>query len=169
MPVVRPAARVLVLVLLFVAAAGEAAPQSVPDTKIEKARTVFLLASGNALRQGIHQHCLILLASRFAGPSSSVQSEEIQSILKDELDRALDQSLPVLADQVAVVYAEVFTEGELDAVLTNTTGPPAQSFQAKIPTIADELTNLIAAWSQPLVLGIAEATEERLREKGLVH
>jgi len=148
------------------------AAQLPPETKVEKAREVFMVTNGEAIRRGMYQQSVILVTMQYAQVQSPVPSEEfsaqILQILREELDRAVDQNLPMLADQVAVIFAETFTEEELDTALNNSNGPAVESMHAKIPTIAEETIKLIRAWNEPVILGVVEAVDQRLREKGLV-
>ena len=165
----RRFAGILALVLGLVVAAGGAAAQSAPAAKIDQARELFLVIWGDTLRQALHQQSLVLVTMQFAQVQPPIPSADVLQVLGEELDGAIDQNLPVLADQVAVTYAEAFTAEEMDAILNSAKGPASESFMAKMPAVADKTKDLIRAWQISVLSGLIEPIYERLREKGHLH
>lgn len=149
-------------------APGMVAAQTAPTAKIEKVRELFLASQTETLKRGLHSWATIVVTMGFAGADPPPPGEEVFRILGEELDRALARELPTLADQVAAVYADAFTEAEIDAILGSHESPAGQSMSAKMPAVREETNRLGKAWADSLMKGLIESVFQRFREKGYV-
>ncbi len=69
-------------------------------------------------------------------------------------------------DQVSLIYAEVFTEEELDAMLAFYTSPAGQSMIKKMPQMMGHTMQLSQQWGMALFQNLPGRVEQRLRAEG---
>jgi len=72
-----------------------------------------------------------------------------------------------LENEVAQIFARVFTEDELNQIATFYESPAGQKFLADSPLVVREITNASRVWSGGLRRDLNEAIVEKLKAAGL--
>lgn len=152
------AAAILVAVVL----AGPAVAQ---DAKLEKAREVFRVMQTDLLIDQIFDAAFAQMGGMLSQQHPEMP-QEAMAIVQEEVRASLREAMPALLDQMAVVYGEVFTEAELDGMLTFYTSPIGRSLLAKTPEVTARSMQFSQTWAIGLFQDLPQRIERRLRAEG---
>ncbi|HIC81818.1 MAG TPA: DUF2059 domain-containing protein [Kiloniellaceae bacterium] len=153
---------VLVVALAATSAAGAAWAQS---TKAEKAREVFQVFQGDGLMEQVFEATFAQI-NAMAKQANPEIPNRVSEIIQEEILAALKESMPLLIDEMAIIYERTFTEEELDAMLVFYKSPVGQSMIKKMPAMMAETVPLSQRWGMALVQNLPSRVEERLRSEG---
>lgn len=148
--------------LWIVVAAVAAGPTAAQSTKLEKAREVFRVFQGEGIMEQVFDAAFSQISTMTRQGNPELPSE-VDQIIRDEVLAALKESLPLLMDQVSLIYAEVFTEEELDAMLAFYTSPAGQSMIKKMPQMMGHTMQLSQQWGMALFQNLPGRVEQRLK------
>ncbi|WP_420348321.1 DUF2059 domain-containing protein [Pelagibius sp.] len=162
MPSLKRLACVLIVALAATASAGAAAAQS---TKAEKAREVFQVFQGDGLMEQMFEATFAQI-NAMARQANPELPNEVGEIIQDEILAALKESMPLLMDEMAIIYERVFTEEELDAMLAFYKSPAGQSMIKKMPAMMAETVPLSQRWGMALMQNLPGRVEQRLQDEG---
>ena len=142
-----------------------ALPAAAQDTKLEKAREVFRVMQAETLIDQIFD----VAFSQMGGMLSQRHPDmppEAMAIVEEEVQASLKEAMPALLDQMAIVYGEVFTAEELDAMLAFYSSPVGQSLLSKTPEVTARSMQFSQSWAMGVFQDLPQRLEKRLREEG---
>jgi len=159
------AKRMLGVLAICLLAAATPLPAEAQDGKLEKAREVFRVMQADGIMDQ-------MLDAVFAQMGAMMQQshpelpQEALTIVREEISASLREALPALIDQMAVVYEQVFTDDELDAMLTFYRSPAGQSMVAKMPQVMGKSVQFSQTWAMGAFQDLPQRIERRLRAEG---
>ena len=157
--------RFLAALTICLVGAAAALPATAQDSKLEKAREVFRIMQAD----GIMDQMLDAVFGQMGAMMQQSHPElpqEALTIVREEISASLREALPQLIDQVAVVYEQVFTDEELDAMLAFYRSPAGQSMVKKMPEVMGRSAQFSQAWAMGAFQNLPQRIEQRLRREG---
>jgi len=152
----------VVAICLAAVLAGPAAAQ---ETKLEKAREIFRVMQADTMIDQMLDAVFVQMGVSMKRSHPNLPDKALK-VIREEVGATLRQAMPELVEQMAVVYGEVFTEQELDGILTFYRSPTGQSLLAKMPQTMGRSVQFSQTWLTKTLGGITQRVERRLRAEG---
>jgi hypothetical protein len=101
-------------------------------------------------------------------PEGALSDEELEIIAEESLAIMREELAPAmiaLVDQMAPVYAEVYTLAELKGVVDFYKSPIGQAFIAKQSLLVERSTEISSKWAQETIPGVMQRMTQRLQAR----
>ena len=153
----------IISAVIALAAPAIASAQAQPNPKaLALAKRYVVAAQASKILQDEGPAVAQYMISRMAAPPGGDEKEaEVKHAMLDAADAAVTAKLPEFLDKTAAVYARVFTEQELEAIVGFYDSPAGKAFVAKGQAAAEPMAALIHA----LGPDIQRDTEQRFCAK----
>jgi hypothetical protein len=152
--------RILALTLSLLVAGLIATPQETKEAKIER---ILAATNSTAMMDQIITQIRTLAASQLPPgmtPEQQAKAAEVTTKMMELMKSRMDKIRPDLVK----VYAETFSDQEIDGMLAFYESPAGRAMLQKMPTVTGQIMGLMQSQMGDMMLEIQRITRETTRE-----